>query len=393
MNSKEIIEQYNSAVVHSYGRLDLALESGSGTQGTDADGKTLIDFGSGIGTNSLGYADAEWADAVSAQAHRVQHVSNYYYNSTAAEFAGKLTAMTGADKLFFGNSGAEANECAIKIARKRSFDRYGDPNRTTIITLINSFHGRTVTTLSATGQEQFHNYFFPFTPGFRYVEANNIPALREAIDPTVCAVMFEFIQGEGGVNVLEQSFVDEIFALAKAHDLATISDEVQTGMGRTAKLLAAEYFGVRPDIVTLAKGLGGGLPIGVCLTRGEYAEVLTPGTHGSTFGGNPVVCAGGLVVLKRLSDPAFMAELEKKAAYFRSSLENLPKVKSVTGLGLMLGAELDGIAASDVLKAALEKGLLVLTAKTKLRCLPPLTISYEQIDAGMAILKEVLENE
>ena len=392
MNSKQIIEQYNSAVVSSYGRLDLALESGGGTQGTDADGKTFIDFGSGIGTNSLGYADSEWADAVSAQAHKVQHVSNYYYNSTHAEFAAKLTQMTGTDKIFFGNSGAEANECAIKIARKRSFDKYRDKNRTTIITLVNSFHGRTVTTLSATGQEHFHNYFFPFTPGFKYVEANNIQALREAIDPTVCAIMFEFIQGEGGVNVLEQSFVDEIFALAKQHDLATISDEVQTGMGRTAKLLAAEYFNVKPDIVTLAKGLGGGLPIGVCMTRGEYAQVLTPGTHGSTFGGNPVVCAGGLVVLKRLSDPAFMAELEKKADYFRKSLASLPKVKSVSGLGLMLGSELDSIAAADVLKAALAKGLLVLTAKTKLRCLPPLTISYEQIDAGMEILRQVLQD-
>ena len=392
MNSKEIIEQYNSAVIGSYGRLDLALESGSGAQGCNADGKQYIDFGSGIGTNSLGYADGEWADAVSQQAHKMQHVSNYYYNSTAAEFAKKLTEMTGTDKLFFGNSGAEANECAIKIARKRSFDKYGDANRTTIITLVNSFHGRTVTTLSATGQEHFHNYFFPFTPGFKYVEANNAQALREAIDDTVCAVMFEFIQGEGGVNVLEQSFVDEIFALAKEHDLATVSDEVQTGMGRTAKLLAAEHFSVKPDIVTLAKGLGGGLPIGVCLTRGEYANVLTPGTHGSTFGGNPVVCAGGLVVLKRLSDPAFMAELEKKAAYFRTSLENLPREKSVSGLGLMLGAELDGVAASDVLKKALEKGLLMLTAKTKLRCLPPLTVTYEQIDAGMAILREVLQN-
>lgn len=390
MNAKDIIEQYNSAVVSSYGRLPLALECGSGAQGTDADSKTYIDFGSGIGTNSLGYADAEWADAVSAQAHKMQHTSNYYYNATAAAFAKQLTEMTGTEKLFFGNSGAEANECAIKIARKRSFDKYGDPNRTTILTLVNSFHGRTVTTLSATGQAHFHNYFFPFTPGFRYVEANNIPALREAIDETVCGIMFEFIQGEGGVNVLEQDFVDEMFALAREHDLATISDEVQTGVGRTAKFLAAEHFNVRPDIVTLAKGLGGGLPIGVCLTRGEYADVLTPGTHGSTFGGNPVVCAGGLVVLKRLSDPAFMAELQEKAAYFRQSLEALPRVKSVSGLGLMLGAELDGIAAGDVLKAALNKGLLVLTAKTKLRCLPPLTITYEQIDAGMAILREVL---
>ena len=393
MDSKEIIEKYNSAVIGSYGRLDLALESGSGAQGCNADGKKYIDFGSGIGTNSLGYADSEWADAVSEQAHKAQHVSNYYYNSTAAEFAVKLTKMTGTDKIFFGNSGAEANECAIKIARKRSFDKYGDQNRTTIITLVNSFHGRTITTLSATGQDHFHNYFFPFTPGFKYVEANNIQALRQAVDDTVCAIMFEFIQGEGGVNVLEQAFVDEIFSLAAKHDLATISDEVQTGVGRTAKLLAAEYFGVKPDIVTLAKGLGGGLPIGVCLTRGEYASVLTPGTHGSTFGGNPVVCAGGLVVLKRLSDPEFMGELEKKAAYFRRSLEALPRVKSVSGLGLMLGVELDGMAASDVLQKALDKGLLVLTAKTKLRCLPPLTITYEQIDAGMAILREVLEND
>ena len=369
------------------------MESGSGAQGCNADGKKYIDFGSGIGTNSLGYADSEWADAVSEQAHKAQHVSNYYYNSTAAEFAVKLTKMTSTDKIFFGNSGAEANECAIKIARKRSFDKYGDQNRTTIITLVNSFHGRTITTLSATGQDHFHNYFFPFTPGFKYVEANNIQALRQAVDDTVCAIMFEFIQGEGGVNVLEQAFVDEIFSLAAKHDLATISDEVQTGVGRTAKLLAAEYFGVKPDIVTLAKGLGGGLPIGVCLTRGEYASVLTPGTHGSTFGGNPVVCAGGLVVLQRLSDPEFMGELEKKAAYFRRSLEALPRVKSVSGLGLMLGVELDGMAASDVLQKALDKGLLVLTAKTKLRCLPPLTITYEQIDAGMAILREVLEND
>lgn len=392
MDSKEIIKKYNGSVVSSYGRLPLALEIGRGAQGIDGDGKEYIDFGSGIGTNSLGYADSEWANAVSEQAHKVQHVSNYYYNSTAAEFAAKLTEMTGTDKLFFGNSGAEANECAIKIARKHSFDKYGDANRTTIITLVNSFHGRTVTTLSATGQEHFHNFFFPFTPGFKYVEANNIQALREAIDNTVCAIMFEFIQGEGGVNVLEQSFVNEIFALAAQHDLATISDEVQTGVGRTARLLAAEHFGVKPDIVTLAKGLGGGLPIGVCLTRGEYANVLTPGTHGSTFGGNPVVCAGGIVVLKRLSDPEFLAELQRKADYFRQSLEALPRVKNVSGLGLMLGAELDGIAAADVLKKALEQGLLVLTAKTKLRCLPPLTITYEQIDAGMAILREVLEN-
>ncbi len=386
------MEKYNSSVVGSYGRLDLALESGAGAEGAGADGKQYIDFGSGIGTNSLGYADSEWADAISRQAHKVQHTSNYYYNSTAAEFAEKLTAITDTDKLFFGNSGAEANECAIKIARKRSFDKYADKNRTTIITLVNSFHGRTITTLSATGQDSFHNYFFPFTAGFKYVETNNVQALRDAVDETVCGIMFEFIQGEGGVVPLEQEFVDEIFSLAKLHDLATISDEVQTGVGRTGKFLAAEHFGVKPDIVTLAKGLGGGLPIGVCLTRGEYADVLTPGTHGSTFGGNPVVCAGGLVVLKRLSEAGFMEEISEKAAYFRKSLESLPRVKKVDGIGLMLGAELDGINAGDLLKQALEKGLLVLTAKTKLRCLPPLTITYEQIDAGMAILRDILGN-
>ena len=204
--------------------------------------------------------------------------------------------------------------------------------------------------------------------------------------------MFEFIQGEGGVIPLEQDFVNEIFALAQQHDLTTISDEVQTGVGRTGKLLAAEHFGVKPDIVTLAKGLGGGLPIGVCLTRGEYANVLTPGTHGSTFGGNPVVCAGGLTVLNRLSDETFMQEVNEKSAYFRKSLAALPRVKNVSGIGLMLGAELDGVAASDVLKTAFEKGLLILTAKTKVRCLPPLTITYQQIDAGMAILKDILEN-
>lgn len=392
MNTNEIIEKYNSAVVGSYGRLNLALESGSGAAGVDADGKQFIDFGSGIGTNSLGYADKDWADAVSEQAHKIQHVSNYYYNETAAEFAAKLTELTDTDKLFFGNSGAEANECAIKIARKRSFDKYGDQNRTTIITLVNSFHGRTVTTLSATGQDVFHNYFFPFTPGFKYVEANNIEALREAVDETVCGIMFEFIQGEGGVNVLDKEFVEEIFKLAKQYDLATISDEVQTGAGRTGKVLAADNFGVKPDIVTMAKGLCGGLPIGVCLTRGEYAGVLTPGTHGSTFGGNPVVCAGGLVVLNKLADESFLEEVSKKADYITAKVMDMPHVKSVSGLGLMMGIELEGIEAKDAMTAALEKGLLVLTAKTKLRFLPPLTITYEQIDAGLAILNEVLSS-
>lgn len=377
-----------------YGRYDLVLDSGENRTALSEDGKQYIDFGSGIGTNSLGFCDENWVNAICEQAHRIQHTSNYYYTKVQADFAKKLCDATGYSKMFFGNSGAEANECAIKLARKYSFDKYGKGSeRNIIITLVNSFHGRTLATLSATGQEVFHNYFFPFIDGFVNVEANNISDLKaklEEYDGRICAVMFEFVQGEGGVIPLTQEFVDAIFEECEKRDILTVADEVQTGVGRTGKLLAGQCYGKRPNICTLAKGLAGGVPIGVCLADEKCADVLTPGTHGSTFGGNPICCAGGIAVLNKVTDPEFLSEVEKKAEYFRSRLMEIPEVEGVDGLGLMIGVRLKTKKAGDVCKKCLENGLLILTAKNKLRFLPPLTITYEEIDKGMEILKRVL---
>ena len=384
------IDKFNEHVMGTYGRYPLVMDSGSGETASDENGKKYIDFGSGIGTNSLGYCNDAWADAVCAQVRKIQHTSNYYYTKVQADFAEQLTKAAGMEKVFFGNSGAEANECAIKIARKYSFDKYGK-GRHNIITLVNSFHGRTITTLSATGQDVFHNYFFPFTEGFIFVKANDIDDLKAKLDDTVCAVMFEHIQGEGGVNALDKEFVDAIYELTAPKDVLTIADEIQTGVGRSGKFLAGDNFGHKPDIVTLAKGIAGGLPMGACLTGKKCAGVLTAGTHGSTFGGNPVCCAGGLEVLKKAADPAFLDEVAKKGEYFRKKLCEIPEVESVSGLGLMIGITLKTKKAGDVAKAALDNGLLVLTAKEKVRLLPPLTISYEEIDAGIAILADILK--
>lgn len=373
----------------SYGRYDLVLDSGSGRQAVDENGKEYIDFGSGIGTNSLGYCNENWVRAICDQAHKIQHTSNYYYTKVQADFAKALCETAGYTDMFFGNSGAEANECAIKIARKYSFDKYGK-GRSNIITLVNSFHGRTLCTLSATGQDVFHNYFFPFVEGFVNVEANNIEDLRAKLDDTVCAVMFEYIQGEGGVMALKQEFVDEIYRLCAEKDVLTIADEVQTGVGRTGKFLAGDNFGKKADLTTLAKGLAGGVPIGVCLSGEKCANVLTAGTHGSTFGGNPISCAGGLAVLETVNKPGFLDEVARKGAYIREKLLTSPEVASVSGMGLMIGIELKNKKAGDVVKAALDKGLLLLTAKTKIRLLPPLTITYEEIDKGLEILLGLL---
>lgn len=373
----------------SYGRYDLVLDSGSGRQAVDENGKEYIDFGSGIGTNSLGYCNENWVRAICDQAHTIQHTSNYYYTKVQADFAKALCETAGYTDMFFGNSGAEANECAIKIARKYSFDKYGK-GRSNIITLVNSFHGRTLCTLSATGQDVFHNYFFPFVEGFVNVEANNIEDLRAKLDDTVCAVMFEYIQGEGGVMALQQEFVDEIYRLCAEKDVLTIADEVQTGVGRTGKFLAGDNFGKKADLTTLAKGLAGGVPIGVCLSGEKCANVLTAGTHGSTFGGNPISCAGGLAVLETVNKPGFLDEVARKGAYIREKLLTSPEVASVSGMGLMIGIELKKKKAGDVVKAALDKGLLLLTAKTKIRLLPPLTITYEEIDKGLEILLGLL---
>lgn len=388
------IEKFNEHIMPTYGRFDVVMEKGEKETAVDENGKEYIDFGSGIGTNSLGFCDKEWADAVCAQVRSIQHTSNYYYTKTQADLAEKLCNLTGYSKIFFGNSGAEANECAIKLARKYSFDKYGkDAERFKIITLVNSFHGRTLCTLSATGQEVFHNYFFPFVDGFVNVTANDIDDLRAKIDDKVCAVMFECVQGEGGVNPLDKAFVDEIFKICAEKDILTICDEVQTGMGRTGTVLASEQYGVKPDVTTLAKGIAGGIPMGACLASEKCADVLNKGTHGSTFGGNPIACAGANVVCDRLASEGFLDEVKKKGEYFREKLTAMDGVEGVDGMGMMLGIRFTDKEkkAADVCKACLDNGLLVLTAKEKLRLLPPLTITYEEIDKGLAILAELLK--
>lgn len=384
------IEKFNNNVMHTYGRYPLVMEKGKDRNCVDENGKKYIDFGSGIGTNSLGYCNDKWVDYVCSQAKSLQHTSNYYYTKVQADFAEMLCSSTGYSKVFFGNSGAEANECAIKLARKYSFDKYGK-GRHNIITLVNSFHGRTLCTLSATGQEVFHNYFFPFVEGFINVKANDIDDLKSKIDNTVCAVMLEYVQGEGGVNALEQDFVDAVFDICNKNDILVIADEVQTGIGRTGKLLAGEHFGKKADITTLAKGLAGGVPIGACLADEKCADVLVAGTHGSTFGGNPLACAGGLAVLETVTADGFLDEVNKKAEFLRSELLKMNGVESVSGLGLMIGITLKNKKAGDVVKSALERGLLLLTAKDKVRLLPPLNIQTDEMKEGLEIFNAVLE--
>ncbi|MBQ8928690.1 MAG: aspartate aminotransferase family protein [Oscillospiraceae bacterium] len=384
------IEQTNQYIMPTYGRSDLVIHDGSGATCHDEAGRTYIDFGSGIGTTSLGYCNAAWADAVCAQVRTVQHTSNLFYHAPQAQLAERLCSMAGYAKLFFGNSGAEANECAIKLARKYSFDKYGK-GRSTILTLVNSFHGRTIATLSATGQDVFHNYFFPFVEDFRFVRANDIADLHEKLDDTVCAVMIEYVQGEGGVMALDKDFVQEIRRVCDERDILMIADEVQTGIGRTGYLFAGEHFGIRADVTTAAKGLGGGLPIGVCLASEKCADVLGKGAHGSTFGGNPVVCAGALAVLDTLAAPGMLESIREKSRTLRERLAAVDEVEAVSGLGLMVGISLKTKKAPDVLKSCLDKGLLVLTAKDRVRLLPPLTITPEELQRGADILCNVLE--
>ena len=385
------IDKFNSHVMHSYGRYPLVMEKGNGRHCKDENGMEYIDFGSGIGTNSLGYCDEKWADAVCAQVRTLQHSSNYYYTKVQADFAEKLCDISGYKSVFFCNSGAEANECAIKVARKYSFDKYGK-GRHTIITLVNSFHGRTIATLSATGQDVFHNYFFPFVEGFVNVTANDISDLKSKLeDKTVCAVMMEYIQGEGGVMSLDKEFVDAVYELCASKDILVIADEVQTGVGRTGKFLAGDHYGKKADITTLAKGIAGGVPMGACLVNEKCSGVLTAGTHGSTFGGNPIACAGGLAVLDRIESSGFLDEVTEKGSFIRNELKKCNEVESLSGIGLMVGITLKTKDAHDVAQKALERGLLVLTAKEKVRLLPPLTISYDELKDGLKILIEILE--
>ena len=389
MNTEKVIKRDQKYVMHTYARSPLVLEHGEGMYAYDADGKAYLDFTSGIGVNALGYCHPAWVQAVTMQATRLQHSSNLYYTAPCGKLAKRLCARTGLDQVFFGNSGAEANEGAIKCARKYSVTTYG-PDRNKVLTLVNSFHGRTLATLTATGQEVFHNYFGPFNEGFQYVPAGDIEALQELVDRHTCAVMMELIQGEGGVMALDPDYVQAVRALCDEKDLVLIVDEVQTGVGRTGTFLCCEHYNLKPDVVTLAKGLGGGLPIGAVLMNAKVAEGMGAGTHGSTFGGNPVVCAGANVVVDRM-DQSFLANVNERAVQLRTGLAKLPMVKSISGIGLMVGIEFFGnVKAADVLAACREKGLLVLTAKTRLRLLPPLTLTAHDVEMALTILNEVL---
>ena len=389
MDSEKVIRRDNDYVLHTYNRNPIVLEKGAGLYAQSPEGKSYLDFTSGIGVNSLGFCDLHWAEAVSRQAHKLQHTSNLYYTAPCGKLAKRLCRLTGMDKVFFANSGAEANEGAIKAARKYSFDHYG-AGRDEIITLVNSFHGRTIATLTATGQGVFHNYFGPFNEGFVYTAAGDIDGLTEMVDRRTCAVMLELVQGEGGVTALDPEYVRAVRKLCDEKDLVLIVDEVQTGVGRTGTFLCCEQYGLKADIVTLAKGLGGGLPIGAVLMNHKVAGGMGPGTHGSTFGGNPVVCAGALAVLDRM-DQSFMHNVCARADQLREGLAKLPLIQQISGIGLMVGIQFEeGIAAADVLAACREKGLLVLTAKTRLRLLPPLTLTAHDVDAALEILGEVL---
>ena len=388
MNKEMIRETDKKKIVSTYSRYDMAADRGKGACCYDTDGKKYIDFTAGRGVNSLGFCDDSWIGAVTAQLKKLQHASNLFYTEPQLKVAEMLTERTGMSKVFFGNSGAEANEAAIKTARKYGTTRKGN-NVNKIITLENSFHGRTMATITATGQDHYHKYFTPFVDGFRYCRANDAEQLKDLVDDETCAVMMEMIQGEGGVLNLDAEFVRAAVDICAQRDILFIADEVQTGIGRTGKLFAYEHFGVKPDIVTFAKGIGGGLPIGGTLMGEKCCDVLQPGDHGTTYGGNPVACAGACEVLSRIDD-AFLKDVENKGRYLKSELMKIPQVKSVSGMGLMLGVEIEGKEAAEAVKEALESGLMILTAKNKVRMLPPLTITYDELDEGIEIFKKVL---
>ena len=384
-----IFEKDNSFVASTYARFPLNLVSGKGSIVYDDSGKGYIDMATGIAVNTFGVADDEWVKAVTNQLNTLQHASNLYYTKPCADLAEILCNRTGLKKVFFSNSGAEANECAIKVARKYAADKKGS-DYYTIITLKNSFHGRTITTLAATGQDVFHNDFLPLTDGFVYAEANNIADLEAKVkENKVAAIMFECVQGEGGVLPLEPDFVNAIFSIAEREDILTIADEVQTGNGRTGSLYAFMNYGVLPDIVSTAKGLGNGLPLGATMLGEKVKDVLTAGSHGSTFGGNPVACAGAVNVINRIDD-ALLNEVKEKSNYVFNTLKNASGVKSVSGMGLMIGIETEK-DASEVIKYCMENGVLPIKAKTKVRLLPALNIGWDDLKKAVEIIKKGCE--
>ena len=391
MNFEQIKTLEDQHVIHSYGRHPVAIDHGKGATMWDTEGKEYIDFTSGIGVTSLGHGDEGWVKAVSEQAAKLAHISNLYYTQPYAEVAQKLCSRTGMSKVMFGNSGAEANEAMIKLARKYSYDKYGK-GRGTIITLHNSFHGRTITTLAATGQDKFHDYFFPFTEGFRYADANDMDSIDAVAGHDVCGIMFELVQGEGGVLPLDKEFVQAVANLCAKRDWLLLIDEVQTGVGRTGSLFAFQQYGIQPDVVSFAKGIAGGLPFGGIMANEKCAEVFTPGTHGTTFGGNPISAAAANYVLDTIDDD-FLLKVQEKGRYLREQIEamDLPCLGETKGLGMMIGIEVKGDKTNKELAAKLiENGLLCLTAGPGLRLLPPLVATKEEMDKGLAIMKAAL---
>ena len=385
---KALDEQY---VMQSYGRHQVAIDHGKGATVWDTEGKEYIDFTSGIGVCSMGYANEGWVNAVTQQASKLAHISNLFYSEPYAKVAQKLCSRTGMADVMFGNSGAEANEAMIKLARKYSYDKYGK-GRGTIITLHNSFHGRTITTLAATGQDKFHDYFFPFTEGFRYADANDIDSVEAVAGHDVCGIMFELVQGEGGVLPLDKEFVQKVAQLCAKRDWLLLIDEVQTGVGRTGSLFAFQQYDIQPDVVSFAKGIAGGLPFGGVMANEKCKGVFTAGTHGTTFGGNPVAAAAACYVLDSVND-AMIQQVQEKGKYIREQIEamDLPCLGATRGLGMMIGIDVKGEKTNRELCAKLiQSGLLCLTAGSGLRMLPPLVITKEEIDKGLAILKEAL---
>ncbi len=385
---KSLDRQY---VMQTYGRFDVDIDHGKGATLWNSAGEKYIDFTSGIGVCSVGYTNEKWIAAITEQAQKLGHISNLFYSEPDIKLAQQLCQRTGMSNVFFANGGGEANEGMIKLARKYSFDKYGQ-GRGTVITLVNSFHGRTITTLAATGQDVFHNYFFPFTEGFRYA-LPNMEAVEAAAGDDVCAVMVELVQGEGGVMPLEKSFVDALVELCAKNDWLLLVDEVQTGVGRTGSLFAFQEYGITPDVASFAKGIAGGLPMSGIMANEKCRDVLTPGTHATTFGGNPISAAAALSVLDILDEDT-LAAVKEKGAYLSAGIEalNLPCLGKVNGMGLMLGIEVKAPYTNKELAAKLvENGLLVLTAGSKIRLLPPLVITKEEMDEGLAIMKNVLE--
>jgi len=386
MNTREKDQKYVAAT---YARFPVEIVSGKGALWYDENGKEYIDMGSGIAVNALGASDDGWVKAVSEQLSRIQHVSNLYYSEPQARLAEMLCTRTGMKRVFFGNSGAEANECAIKVARKYAAEKYGK-DRYKIVTLKNSFHGRTLTTLAATGQDVFHKDFLPLTEGFLYADANDIEGLRALVEENeVAAIMVEIVQGEGGVLPLSREFCEAIEKIREEKDILFIVDEVQTGNGRTGELYAYMNYSLSPDVVTTAKGLGGGLPIGACLMGERVEYVLGASDHGSTFGGNPISAAGACHVIERL-DGALLASVKQKGARLVAALEQMDGVRSVSGMGLMLGVETEK-PVSEVLNACFSGGVIALKAKNKLRLLPPLTITDGELDRAIAIIREAVK--